>query len=248
MNIPQCDTESGVCPAPSLDPVPGPSASTLALPGLDSEVIYIGDPMCSWCWGLAPGLRQLQRYCQEQGLPFRLVVGGLRPGGGDPWNPAFRAFLRRHWQEVSHATGQPFSYRLLERDVFQYDTEPACRAVVAARPLLPIPSLQNGAELDFFAAVQGKFYLDNEDPKEPEFYRGICADLGVDFEVFVRRFESVEVRAATREEFQLNRSWGVSSYPTVLVRVKERRTTLVNGYATFEDMQQRLRGLIPQLT
>jgi len=244
MNNPQCDTESGVCAAPALDPAPPRSA----LAGLDSEVVYIGDPMCSWCWGLAPGLRQLQRYCREQGLPFRLVVGGLRPGGGDPWNPAFRGFLRHHWQEVSRATGQPFSYRLLERDAFEYDTEPACRAVVAARPLIPNGSGASGAELDFFAAVQRKFYVDNEDPKEPEFYRGICASLGVDFDAFVRRFESAEVRAATREEFQLNRSWGVNSYPTVLVRVNGRHAKLVNGYATFEEMQQRLRGLIPQLT
>ena len=236
MNQSVCDTESGVCAAPALDSSPTATVSRAS----DSEVIYIGDPMCSWCWGLAPGLRQLHHYCQVQGLPFRLVVGGLRPGGGDEWNAGFRKFLARHWEEVSERSGQPFSYQLLDWESFNYDTEPACRAVVAARPLL------RGDELDFFAAVQRKFYVDNQDPKNAEFYRGICVDLGVDYEAFIRRFESAEIKAATREEFQLNRSWGVNSYPTVLLRVKGRHTTLVNGFATFDEMLRRLQGLLPQ--
>lgn len=237
MNNLQCDTETGVCAAPALDPEPAAPASAFA----DSEVVYVGDPMCSWCWGLAPGLRQLQQYCQEKGLPFKVVVGGLRPGGGDPWNAGFRGFLAHHWREVGQVTGQPFNLRLLERDTFQYDTEPACRAVVAARPLL------KGSELEFFGAVQKKFYVDSEDPKEPGFYQDICAEFGIDYAEFLRRFESAEVRAATRAEFQLNRSWGVNSYPTVLVNVKGRRTSMVNGFASYEDMLHRLQRLVPNL-
>ena len=41
------------------------------------RIIYIGDPMCSWCWGIAPELDRLQAWTT---LPFDVVVGGLRPG------------------------------------------------------------------------------------------------------------------------------------------------------------------------
>ena len=236
MNIAECDPVSGVCtPAPAGGP---DGAATQAAAG--AEVVYVGDPMCSWCWGIAPAVRALQRHCAANGVPFRVVVGGLRPGGGDPWNAQFRNFLEHHWHEVSQRTGQPFSYRLLQRAAFEYDTEPACRAVVAARPLIL------GSELEFFAAVQRRFYVDNEDPTQIEFYRDICATFGIDFEAFAERFRSAAVRAATREEFNLNRRWGVTGYPTVLLRAEARQATLAVGFATFEELRDRLERALPQ--
>lgn len=236
MNNAECDPVTGVCTpataASSDRPVPATAAG--------AEVVYVGDPMCSWCWGIAPAVRQLQRYCSGHSIPFQVVVGGLRPGGGDPWNEQFRRFLSHHWREVSQRTGQPFSYRLLEREAFEYDTEPACRAVVAARPLI------DGTELEFFAAVQRRFYVDNEDPSQKEFYRGICATLGIDFDRFAERFESASVRAETREEFLLNRRWGVTGYPTVLARTDSRQVTLAVGFATCEEMQQKLERALSQ--
>ncbi len=46
---------------------------------LDNEIelIYVGDPMCSWCWGIAPQLDTLVRTHPD--IPLRIVVGGLRP-------------------------------------------------------------------------------------------------------------------------------------------------------------------------
>ncbi len=32
----------------------------------DLEFIYVGDPMCSWCWGFSPALEQMgTRYSIE---------------------------------------------------------------------------------------------------------------------------------------------------------------------------------------
>ena len=90
----------------------------------DEEIIYVGDPMCSWCWGLSPQLNALQRYGQQLGIPFSLVMGGLRPGGGEAWNADFKGFLKHHWEEVTQRSGQPFGYGLFDLEDFNYDTEP----------------------------------------------------------------------------------------------------------------------------
>ncbi len=188
MNEPECDSTTGICS-------PGEAAgatSDRAVAEDRETVVYSGDPMCSWCWGMAPTLHRFQRCCEDVGIPFRVLVGGLRPGGGDPWNRQFREFLGHHWQEVASRTGQPFDHRLLERDSFEYDTEPACRAVVAARPLI------EGTELPFFSAIQRKFYVDGEDPKEREFYGSICEQHGLEYDAFAQRFDSDTVRHAGR--------------------------------------------------
>jgi putative protein-disulfide isomerase len=202
------------------------------------EIVYVGDPMCSWCWGISPELRLLSEYCRQQRVPFRLLVGGLRPGGGDPWNRAFRTFLKHHWQEIGRMTEQPFSYELLQRRSFNYDTEPACRSVVTAR------SMRHGYDLEFFAAVQRKFYVHNDDPGVTDFYESICNEFGIDFEDFSNRFNSQDARDQTNKEFLLSRSWGVSSYPTVLFRDASRTTAIATGFSTFTKMKAKLDALI----
>ena len=84
-----CDPETGICTPSSLN--------ELALIGTNNmpnknEIIYIGDPMCSWCWGISPALIQLRNHFAKD-MAFRIVVGGLRPGGGDPWNDQMKEFI-----------------------------------------------------------------------------------------------------------------------------------------------------------
>jgi len=235
MNNPECDVETGICAVDS----PDTAQSRQASPGADAALVYVGDPMCSWCWGIAPALLQLQQFYAERQLPFQVVVGGLRAGGGDPWTDQFRQFLAHHWREIGKLTGQPFSYRLLDRETFDYDTEPACRAVVTARVLL------DGDVLGFFSAVQHKFYVENEDPKQIDFYRSVCAESGLDFGEFARHFESDDVRALTRGDFQLSRNWGVSGFPTVILRKREELTPVATGFSTFDEMRERVENLLP---
>ena len=160
----QCDPITGECKAPSLPDFDDNPISMRA----DAEIIYVGDPMCSWCWGISPALKELRDHYKSEGIPFKLVMGGLRPGGGDPWDQQMKNFLRQHWDHVTEASGQPFGHALFEKASFNYDTEPSCRAVVAARSLI------GEQELEFFEAIQEKFYVHSEDPNEISFYESIC--------------------------------------------------------------------------
>lgn len=190
--------------------------------------------MCSWCWGISPALKKLKDHYQKEQLPFRIVVGGLRPGGGDPWNDQMKDFLRHHWDEVHAKSGQPFGYDLLELEHFNYDTEPACRAVVAARSWL------KERELDFFEAIQRKFYVDSEDPGQIEFYEDICDQFQVEFSKFKERFENKVIKDQTLKEFDLNRKWGIRGYPSILVNKGEQMYMVTHGFASFEQMQSQI--------
>jgi putative protein-disulfide isomerase len=236
MTIPEgstCDPETGLC-------TPAPVASTEARESRDSntEIIYVGDPMCSWCWGISPALNRLHRAAGANGIGYRIVLGGLRPDDSEQWNPQFQEFLRHHWEEVSQRSGQPFCYDLLTADHFQYNTEPSCRAVVTARSMDPT------VEARFFELVQHRFYVQNQDPGQVEFYAPICRELGLDFTDFSRRFASPAMKEATQNDFALNRSWGVRGYPTVLLRQGDRLELLATGYSTFERMWSRVENLL----
>src|SRR5690606_34435684 len=94
---------------------------------MSQRLIYIMDPMCSWCWGFAPVLDALQSAHPQ--LPLHLVVGGLRPGVTDPLSEATRRTLGEHWQAVGRTSGQPLLTPDALPDGFIYNTEPACRAL-----------------------------------------------------------------------------------------------------------------------
>ena len=43
---------------------------------MSKEILYFGDPMCSWCWGFAPVLKSIYEDFKAD-APLSIVVGGL---------------------------------------------------------------------------------------------------------------------------------------------------------------------------
>ena len=73
-----CNPETGACELPSAASAPAAGAPRQQRP---ATLHYVGDPMCSWCWGLSAELKQIALHCQKQGIGFSVTMGGLRPGG-----------------------------------------------------------------------------------------------------------------------------------------------------------------------
>ena len=199
-----------------------------------SKLIYVGDPMCSWCWGIAPELEKLVAFCEQQGLIFEIKVGGLRPGGGDPWNHQMKEFLRHHWDQVLKATGQPFGYALLDKEYFNYDTEPACRLVVAARKWL------GNDNMKWFRQLQELFYVHSKDLSDLSNIQELCNENGIDFELFNNHFQSEEVKQHTQRDFQITREWGINGYPTVVLSQEQKLQGIALGYSSYQQMKERI--------
>jgi putative protein-disulfide isomerase len=112
------------------------------------DLIYVADPMCSWCYGFA---KPMEALLAEPGVarPLRLalVMGGLRPYTTEPL-PAHQAEeIFEHWRHVHEATGQPFApapHTALHREGFVYDTEPASRATSALKSDKSRSGVENG--------------------------------------------------------------------------------------------------------
>ena len=236
-----CDTETGFC---SLPQSPAGSASRPAGGAGAPAVRYIGDPMCSWCWGMSPALQELAAYCHSRNIDFSVHVGGLRPGGGDEWSPSFKDFLRHEWTRIHQVTGQPFGFTLLDKAEFDYDTEPACRAVVVMAELLKKKTQGGQALLSFFSAIQKHFYVDGADPREAAFYCELCSEAAIPYQEFLEHFLSASAKAATLKEFQRCRNWGIRGFPSIVLDWQGQITPLASGYATSTVLIQKLSSLV----
>jgi putative protein-disulfide isomerase len=198
----------------------------------DQEIIYVGDPMCSWCWGIAPQLDELRG--RLSGLGFRIVTGGLRPGPDARPSAELVDFLQHEWTQIAEHTGQPFDHRLLDRADWLYDTEPACRAVAVMR------ALDEPRAWPLFKRIQRAFYAEGVLTTTPEAFLPLVSDVGGDAEKFMEAFTSDQRKGAAWADFGIARGWGVTSFPTVIARVADQGYLLTVGYATAEVMLERL--------
>lgn len=200
---------------------------------MKKELIYIGDPMCSWCWGFSPVLQKIRKQFQDH-LAFSVIVGGLRAGTSENLTEDLKQDIRGHWTEVNKMTGQPFSFNFFNRDNFIYNTEPACRAVVTIRNLKP------NLVFSYFESLHYSFYVENHDITTTEVLSNNAGKIGVDSEAFQLTFNSRKIIDETASDFETARRMGVFGFPSLVLKEAEKIIPVSNGYCTFEGLTRKL--------
>ena len=200
------------------------------------ECIFVVDPMCSWCWGFAPVMECVrQAYAKE--IDFSLVLGGLRGKGEMSWNDDAKNHLREHWGQVAQRTGQPFDEMILEKEWFEYDTHPACRAVVTVRELL-------GAEAAFvyLHKIQEAFYTQGIDITNMRLLQGYYEQLFGNSAKFAFHYLSERGETLMLHDFAKARSMGATAFPSVVLIDEEGHMVCQKGYKSEEEMRRLLEG------
>ena len=203
-----------------------------------TEIIYIADPMCSWCWGFAPVVDQIVAEFGDA-ASFRIIMGGLRPGPrAQKMDNDLRAYISSHWRHVQKATGQAFNFEFFNRSEFLYDTEPPARAVVTVRQFAP----EN--ELTFFTSLQRAFYADNVDITDENNYHSLLQECGVDPADFYDSWTSELAKRVTAEDFTEAQRLGIRGFPSIVLMKKAQSNLLTRGYQPYENLQPHIARFI----
>ncbi len=197
---------------------------------MNARLLYVMDPMCSWCWGFAPVFDALASQARAAGLGLHLVAGGLRPGSAQALDDGTRDYILRHWRAVAERTGQAFRFEDALPAGFVYDTEPASRALVAVRSLAPErvwPLVQ---------AIQQAFYAEGRDVTRPALLVELAEQVGVPRRAFAEAFDSTALREATAGDFRWAGDLGIAGFPTLLAERNGQLALLTNGYQPLETL------------
>jgi putative protein-disulfide isomerase len=210
------------------------------------KLIFAGDPMCSWCYGFGKELTELM--ARHPNLPLQILVGGVRAGATDLLDESGKQFRLAHWARVEQASGLPFNRdAFMGRENFVYDTEPVCRAVVAAHRLAPAAD-----QLAVFRALQHAFYVDGLDTTDGDVLAAVgvkaLALQGLVFPAQALRdeWDQPATIAATAAEFAKVRAMGIRSFPALLLEVDGRMVDISPGYAPVDRLDQQLRSALAQ--
>ncbi len=209
------------------------SAETTTAPPVERELIYVADPMCSWCWGFSPVIARVAERIRGHAA-LRVLPGGLRTDTQMPLSAFEVDDIMHHWQEVARHSGQPFDFsRPLTTD-YVYNTEASCRALSVMIRLRPL------CGLDYLHSLQQAFYVGRRDLKDPEVLADYAQTFGLARTEFIDRWQSRQAVEALGEDISFVRRCGIEGYPSVLLRSGPRLQRLNIGYQPYDVLEPHL--------
>lgn len=208
---------------------------------MQARLLYVMDPMCSWCWGFAPVLESLAEQAAMADVGLQLVLGGLRRDAVAV-DAAARVRYLGYWQAVNASTGQLFNFTEGLPEGLVYDTEPACRALVTARHIAP--------ELVWPLArlIQRAFYTEGVDVTRASVLVALAERAGIARRVFAEAFDSTAQREATAADFSWAQDLGIAGFPTLLAQNNGQVALLTNGYQPLATLQPLLARWLERVT
>ncbi|MDU9405985.1 DsbA family protein [Pseudomonas sp. zfem001] len=192
-----------------------------------SRLLYVMDPMCSWCWGFAPVVEALAEQAAAADVPLQIVVGGLRRDQV-AIDAAARVRYLGYWQAVNASTGQLFDFERGLPEGMVYDTEPACRALVTAR------NLDAQSAWTLLKLIQQAFYTEGADVTQASVLVQLAEQAGIPRIEFAEAFDSQAMEDATAADFTWVQDLGIAGFPTLLAERDSQLALLTNGYQPLE--------------
>jgi putative protein-disulfide isomerase len=204
----------------------------------NSSLIYVHDPMCSWCFGFSKTLQTLLNELPA-GINVKRLLGGLAPDSNKPMSEATRNMVRQNWQHIEQAIpGVLFNYDFWDNCEPRRATFPACRAVIAAR--------QQGEAFDDLMTqqIQQAYYLQARNPSENSTLIELASEIGLDQQAFSDDLASNQTQKSLLEEISQSRSLGVNGFPSLVLECNGRYELIQTNYTKADSMLSQINILL----
>ncbi|MGA1206200.1 MAG: DsbA family protein [Litorivicinaceae bacterium] len=176
----------------------------------NTVLVYVHDPMCSWCYGFRPtwiGLRAIL----PPSLSVVALVGGLAPDSDEPMPIELAEHLAATWSRVASVCGVPMNLEYWSQvPPPPRTTYPACRAVIAAEQIA-------GRGEVMTARIQDAYYQEAQNVWRDEVLVRLATEIGFSAEAFAQALTAEAVSTQHAEQRALAERLGVSGYPSLLL-------------------------------
>jgi putative protein-disulfide isomerase len=202
------------------------------------RLIYIHDPMCSWCWGFGPTLAQLCEQLPEK-LGIERLLGGLAPDSDRPMPDELQLKLQDTWRRIqTRIPGTRFNFDFWRDCRPRRSTWPACRAVIAARQLDPT------LELPMIEAIQRAYYLEARNPSDRDTLVALARQLGLDSNRFAERLDAADTRDQLEHEIRQAHRIGADSFPSLRLQIGDSVWPIAVDYTDAGPMLEIIQTLV----
>ncbi len=194
-----------------------------------ATLLYVHDPMCSWCWGYQPTWQLLQEKLIEKlsaTLDIQYCVGGLAPDTDEPMPDHMQHFLQQTWHKIAEQLGTQFNFYFWQQCQPKRSTYPACRATLVAREL--------GKEQEMILAIQQGYYLQAKNPSEQGALIKMAAAIGLDVNAFEQALSSEKVNQQLLAEIAMVRALPINGFPSLVLAIENEYSAITVDYKHWQ--------------
>lgn len=197
---------------------------------MNKILIYVHDPMCSWCWGFEPVRTKLFNTL-EKSITVKRFVGGLAPDSNEPMPQQMQTMLKNTWHKIEQAIpGIQFNYDFWDLCNPRRSTYPSNRAVIAAR-------LQDASFDELITyKIQQAYYMQAKNPSDNSVLIELARELGLNAGQFSQDLTSEKVEVLLQKELQYTRKLGLNTFPSIAYQVDKKVYTIELDYNNMDNM------------
>ena len=186
----------------------------------DTQLYYLHDPMCSWCWGFKPTWDIVTKQLRGK-IKINFLLGGLALDSDEDMPLQTRDYVQSNWRRIEEKIpGTKFNYDFWSKCKPRRSTYPACRAVISAR-------IQNpDCESSMISAIQKCYYLDAQNPSDEDVLVRLALELGLDAEKFHFDLSSEIVNKTLLAEISLAKSLEMRRMPSLCLQTGRKLRTI----------------------
>ncbi|MGB0495187.1 MAG: DsbA family protein [Kangiellaceae bacterium] len=196
----------------------------------DIRLIYVHDPMCSWCWGFEPVRTRLFNALPKN-LKIEYLLGGLAPDSDQPMTKEMQSMLQSTWLKIQKTIpGTQFNFDFWTKCLPRRSTYPSNRAVIAAR-------MQGEKFAQFMTLrIQEAYYLEAKNPSDNNTLVALSNDLGLDSVKFEKDLVSKEVDIKLKQEISFCREMKMNSFPSLAIQSENKLVPIKLDYLNENSM------------
>ncbi|WP_320669303.1 DsbA family protein [Patulibacter defluvii] len=207
----------------------------MTTPQAQPQVLVVLDAYCGWCHGFRDALLGFwERHREDH--QFVVLAGGLITGERVAPIGTFD-FIPDGNRRIAELTGarfgQPYLDVLAEGSLV-LDSTDAARGFTALRDQAPERAVP------LAVAIADAFFHDGRSLSDVETFRAVATAEGLDPDAAAATFADPATAGRVVEEFATVARIGVSGFPTVAVSHGDHLHAIAVGYASGEDLEQRL--------
>ncbi|RTE65885.1 DsbA family protein [Amphritea opalescens] len=199
-------------------------------------LIYVMDPMCSWCYAFQPQLKEVMNRLRP-GINMVCYMGGLAPDSDQPMPKEMQQAIAQTWHSIEQRTGAQFNYEFWDKCQPRRSTYPACRAVISAE------QLTTGSGMKMTEAIQQAYYQQAKNPSDLPVLADLAETIGLDREQFIQQMASEKTAQTLFEDLSFCQQSGIQGFPFLGVQTDNGFDVISTGYCDQKSLLQRCTDL-----
>jgi len=201
-------------------------------------LLYIHDPMCSWCYGFNPTLNALTKRLKDK-IDIKYLLGGLATDTNETMPDSMQEQIKLNWNRIEQTIpGTNFNYNFWNHCTPKRSTYPACRAVIAAK------KQHTNTEAKMINAIQQAYYTHARNPSDYSVLYELAEETGLNKQQFKLDIHSAEVNNELLLQISHCREIGADSLPSLYLLNNNAYHSVVLDYNNSDIIIEHINSLV----